>query len=95
MKHAESISGRDKAPLRFIEDIMFDEDVASGSEEENEEGESESLVSEQSKFSNVNKEKNDSSYDISAYLEGIDEEESDSEGECNISGEKDEFGNYL
>jgi initiation factor 1A len=91
-KHAESVSGRDKAPLRFIEDIMFDEDVASGSEEE-EEDESEPLVSEQNKFSKVNKEKKEASYDISSYLEGIDEEESESDGEC--VKEKDEFGNYL
>jgi len=94
VKHTESVSGRDKAPLRFIEDIMFDEDVASGSEEEEEEGdESEPLVAEQTKFSKVDKKKDDKSYDISAYLDGIDEEESENDGDgC---GEKDEFGNYI
>lgn len=88
-KHDESVSGRTKAPMRFIEDIMFDEDVASGSEEE-EVDENEPLVVEQTKFSKVDKKKDDKSYDISAYLDGIDEEESETE-----SGEKDEFGNYL
>ena len=33
-KRGESISGRDKAAPRFIEDIMFDEDVASSEEDE-------------------------------------------------------------
>ena len=89
VKHTESVSGRTKAPLRFIEDIMFDEDVASGSEEEEEGDESEPLVAEQTKFSKVDKSK---AYDISAYLEGIDEDSGESDGEC---GEKDEFGNYL
>lgn len=88
-KHAESVSGRTKAPVRFIEDIMFDEDVA-GSEEEADEAEP--LVAEQTKFSKVNKKKDETSYDISAYLDGIDEEESEDEGEC---GEKDEFGNFI
>jgi initiation factor 1A len=89
-KHAESVSGRDKAPMRFIEDIMFDEDVAESGSEEEEADENEPLVSEQAKFSKVDKSK---SYDISAYLDGIDEEESENEGEeC---GEKDEFGNYV
>ena len=69
---------------------MFDEDVAESGSEEEEADESEPLVSEQTKFSKVDKSK---SYDISAYLEGIDEEESENESEeC---GEKDEFGNYL
>lgn len=90
-KHDESVSGRTKAPMRFIEDIMFDEDVAeSGSEEE--EDESEPLVAEQTKFSKVDKKKDDKSYDISAYLDGIDEDSGEEDGEC---GEKDEFGNYL
>lgn len=93
-KHDESVSGRTKAPMRFIEDIMFDEDVAeSGSEEENsDENENEPLVPEQTKFSKVDKsnKKCEASYDISAYLDGIDEGESETE-----SGEKDEFGNYL
>jgi len=89
VKHTESVSGRTKAPLRFIEDIMFDEDVASGSEEEEEADENEPLVAEQTKFSKVDKSK---AYDISAYLEGIDEDSGESDGEC---GEKDEFGNYL
>jgi hypothetical protein len=84
-----STSGRDKAPARYIEDIMFDEDVA-GSEEEAEEDEP--LVAEQTKFSNVDKKKDDKSYDISAYLDGIDEEESEDEGECR---EKDEMGNCV
>jgi translation initiation factor IF-1 len=88
-----STSGRDKAPARYIEDIMFDEDVASESDGEEAE-EDEPLVAEQTKFSNVDKKKDDKSYDISAYLDGIDEEESESEneGEC---GEKDEFGNCV
>jgi translation initiation factor IF-1 len=90
-KHSESVSGRTKAPLRFIEDIMFDEDVASEGDEE-EAGEDEPLVSEQTKFSNVTKKKDEKSYDISAYLDGIDDEESGNEGHY---GEKDEFGNYL
>lgn len=90
-KHAESVSGRTKAPLRFIEDIMFDEDVASESDGE-EAAEDEPLVAEQTKFSNVNAKKDETSYDISAYLDGIDEEESGDEGGC---GEKDEFGNFV
>lgn len=89
MKQSESVSGRSKAPLRFIEDIMFDEDVAESGSEEEEADENEPLVPEQTKFSKVDKTK---SYDISAYLDGIDEEESESE--CG-SGEKDEFGNYV
>jgi hypothetical protein len=96
VKHAESVSGRTKAPVRFIEDIMFDEDVVeSGSEEEEEADESEPLVAEQTKFSNVDKsnKKGESSYDISAYLDGIDEGESETESDG--GGEKDEFGNYL
>jgi hypothetical protein len=87
-----STSGRDKAPARYIEDIMFDEDVASGSDGEEAE-EDEPLVAEQTKFSNVEKKKDDKSYDISAYLDGIDEEESEEEGEC--EAEKDDFGNFL
>jgi len=86
-----SVSGRAKAPARYIEDIMFDEDVASESDGEEAE-EDEPLIAEQTKFSNVDKKKDDKSYDISAYLDGIDEEESEDEGEC---GEKDEMGNYL
>lgn len=92
MKHTESVSGRTKAPARFIEDIMFDEDVVSGSEEEEEADESEPLVAEQTKFSKVDKKKDDKSYDISAYLDGIDEDSGEEDGE---GGEKDEFGNYL
>jgi len=88
-KHSESVSGRDKAPARFIEDIMFDEDVADSGSEEEDADENEPLVPQQTKFSNVDKSK---SYDISAYLDGIDEEESENEGG---EGEKDEFGNYL
>lgn len=88
-KRVESISGRDKAPLRFIEDIMFDEDVASGSDGEEEEDEP--LVAEQTKFSNVTKKKDETSYDISAYLDGIDEEEESED----CGAEKDEFGNFL
>jgi translation initiation factor IF-1 len=86
-----STSGRDKAPARYIEDIMFDEDVASESDGEEAE-EDEPLVAEQTKFSNVDKKKDDKSYDISAYLDGIDEEESEDEGECR---EKDEMGNCV
>lgn len=84
-----SVSGREKAPTRYIEDIMFDEDVASESESESGE-ESEPLVADQSKFLNVNKKKDDKSYDISAYLDGIDEEE-----EFEHVREKDEMGNYV
>ena len=84
-----SVSGRDKAPKRYIEDIMFDEDVESGSGEEGDE--EEPLIAEQTKFSKVYKKK-DESYDINAYLDGIDEEESEDD-EC--VGEKDEFGNYV
>lgn len=89
VKHAESVSGRTKAPVRFIEDIMFDEDVAESVSEEEESVENEPLVPEQTKFSKVDKSK---SYDISDYLDGIDEEES--ENECG-DGEKDEFGNCV
>ena len=91
-KHAESVSGRTKAPLRFIEDIMFDEDVGSGSgSEEDEEKETDApLVAEQTKFSKVDKKKDEKSYDISAYLDGIDEESDGDSG-----GEKDEFGNFI
>lgn len=91
VKHAESVSGRTKAPVRFIEDIMFDEDVANGTEEEEEDEENELIVAEQTKFSKVDKKKDDKSYDISAYLDGIDEDS----GEEDCGGEKDEFGNYL
>lgn len=89
-----SVSGRDKAPKRYIEDIVFDEDVASSGEEEEEADESEPLVAEQTKFSNVDKsnKKGESSYDISAYLDGIDEESGE---ECGGNGEKDEFGNFI
>jgi hypothetical protein len=91
IKHTESVSGRTKAPLRFIEDIMFDEDVDGESGSEEDEGnESEPLVAEQTKFSKVDKSKDEKSYDISAYLDGIDEESGESDG----GGEKDEFGNY-
>lgn len=91
----KSVSGRAKAPARFIEDIMFDEDVAeSGSEEEEEDAdENEPLVAEQTKFSKVDKKKDDKSYDISAYLDGIDEGESETESDG--GGEKDEFGNCV
>jgi len=90
VKHTESVSGRTKAPMRFIEDIMFDEDVAESGSEEEDSDENEPLVPEQTKFSKVDKSK---SYDISAYLDGIDEGESETESDG--GGEKDEFGNYL
>jgi len=87
-----SVSGRDKAPKRYIEDIMFDEDVKGESDGEEEKEENYQLVAEQSKFANVEKTKGETSYDISAYLDGIDEESGESDGD---EGEKDEMGNYL
>jgi hypothetical protein len=87
-----SVSGRDKAPKRYIEDIMFDEDVESGSGSEEEKEENYQLVAEQTKFANVEKKKDETSYDISAYLDGIDEESGESEGD---EGDKDEFGNCV
>ena len=90
-----SVSGRDKAPKRYIEDIMFDEDVdgESGSDGEEEAEEvTYQLVAEQTKFANVEKKKDETSYDISAYLDGIDEESGESDGN---GGEKDIFGNCV
>ena len=88
-----SVSGRDKAPKRYIEDIMFDEDVVGSDGEE--EVLNYPLVAEQTKFANVEKKKDDTSYDISAYLDGIDEEESgESDGEKD-GGDRDEMGNYI
>ena len=89
-----SVSGRDKAPARYIEDIMFDEDVAIESNGEEAEEVTYQLVAEQTKFANVEKKKDDTSYDISAYLDGIDEESGESDGEKN-GGEKDEMGNFI
>ena len=90
-----SVSGRDKAPKRYIEDILFDEDVGSGSGSDGEEEAEEvtyQLVAEQTKFANVEKKKDETSYDISAYLDGIDEESGESDGN---GGEKDIFGNCV
>jgi hypothetical protein len=91
-----SVSGRDKAPARYIEDIMFDEDVEgeSGSDGEEAEEVTYQLVAEQTKFANVEKKKDETSYDISAYLDGIDEESGESENDGD-RGEKDIFGNYI
>jgi translation initiation factor IF-1 len=86
-----SVSGRDKAPKRYIEDVVFDEDVEE-EEGEKEEDEEEEPIAEQNKFINVNKKKDDKSYDISAYLVGIDEED---EEENEFDGEIDEFGNII
>lgn len=87
VKRQPGLSGREKAalePKRYIEDIEFDEDKSESEEEVAEETE----IAAQSKFINVTKQK---SYDIDAYLEGIDEVSEEDDLSCR---EKDEWGNY-
>jgi initiation factor 1A len=91
-KRAPSMSGREKAaaagPRRYVEDIVFDEDVHEEDENDDEENE-EDEVEEQKRFAWVKKNDN---YNINDYLDGIDDEECSDE-ECD--GERDELGNYI